>query len=150
MFLASQHHEERSERTWFLVRVAGAILGLLAISYLLLLKSCFSYYPITDPASTRITSPDSALDAVLVCDGYGGAVGGVDWFVYVLPKGGAALTGPDKAVLDASELDGAKLRWRTSRILEIHYDRAEILHFRSTWPESDHPIEIRLMPSSSP
>jgi hypothetical protein len=38
----------------------------------------------------RVSSPDGKLDAVLLEDASGGALGGVFWSVYIVPKGSAA------------------------------------------------------------
>jgi hypothetical protein len=143
---------KRPKRKWLSVPVAAAVIGFLALSYLTLLKVCFSYYPIpiSDPDLTRVTSPDGAFDAVLVCEGYGGGAGGIDWFVYILRKGESP-TGPERAVFDASRMKGGKLIWRNPRPLEIHYDWAKVEQFQSVSSPGQTPnsesVQIRLVPS---
>jgi hypothetical protein len=104
----------------------------LALSCFILLKSC-SYYPLPDENSQRVTSPNGALDAVLICEGYGGAVGSVYWFVYVVPRGQSAPLGPEKAVFEAVDIEGAKLAWNNSNLLELEYNRAGTTPIRKTW-----------------
>jgi len=108
----------------------------------------------------RVTSPDGAFDAVLVLESYSGAVGGMDWIVYIVRNGKAAPTGPGKAFFEASEMEGGKLIWKYPHLLEIQYDRAEIEKFRNVWGldqiedvgstgEREYFVEIRLAPSSA-
>ena len=108
---------------------------------------------------SRVTSPDGRLDAVLVEDLYGGALGGgVDSVVYITTKG-SALPKTAYKVLRADPLRGCSLVWRSNHLLEIHYDLADIHEFRNLWGlhevqdvgsygESDFDVEIRLAPLS--
>jgi hypothetical protein len=131
----------------------------MALFWLLLEKSC-SYYALSDDNSERITSPDGALDALLICEGYGGAVGGVYWFVYVVPKGEAAPSGPDKALFEALDFEGEKLAWKDSHVLELQYYRLGKTPVRKTWTvnqvesvgpvgEHERSIDDREAPSST-
>jgi hypothetical protein len=107
----------------------------------------------------RVTSPSGKLDAVIVRDSYGGAAGGFEWYVYIMLKGKAAPTDGAHAFFQASRLSGEKLVWNEARLLEVHYDIAEIESFRNLWGlhevqdvgptgEQDYDVEIRLVPSS--
>jgi hypothetical protein len=161
--LSTPRRENRSRRLRIFLSIAGAIAALLALSHFLLLESC-CYYPIPSGVSSgselsRVTSPDGAFDAVLITEGYGGAVGGVDWFAYIVRKGQPAPIGPAKAFFDASDLEGGKLTWRYPHLVEIHFDRAHIESFRNVWGlheiedvgsagEREYFVEIRLAPSS--
>jgi hypothetical protein len=155
----TQNQPKRSSPSWFGTAIISVVVVLSGVS----LESC-SHYPIPSGVSTgselsRVTSPDGAFDAVLVTEGYGGAVGGVDWFAYIVRKGQPAPSGPAKAFFDASELEGGKLIWKNRHLIEIHYDRAEIERFRNVWGlheiedvgsagEREYFVEIRLAPSS--
>lgn len=156
MDLPAQGRQSRTTR--ILAYVAGAIALLLALFWLLLDKSC-SYYPLSDDNSERVTSPDGKLDAVLICEGYGGAVGGVYWFVYVVPKGEAPPMGPKKALYEAGDFEGEKLVWTEAHVLELRHDHAEQVSIRESWivsqvenvgptGERQRSIEVRLGPSS--
>jgi hypothetical protein len=107
----------------------------------------------------RVTSPDGRFDAVLVNESYGGALGGIDWYLYVVRKGRAAPVDPDKALFWADSLRGEKVAWREAHLIELQYDRAEILKLRNLWAldmiervgsagEGDYHVEIRLAPTS--
>jgi hypothetical protein len=103
----------------------------------------------------RIIDPDAPFDAVVIGDYYGGAMGGIDWSIYIVPRG-KTVSDQQKPVFEASTLDGEKLVWRERHVLEVHYDLASIEGFRNVWcsdeiqrvsgPESDYCIEIRLAP----
>ena len=106
----------------------------------------------------RLTSPNAKLDAVMVLDSHGGAAGGLEWLVYIVPKG-TKPTDDSHALFRASKLSGEKLAWSQAHLLEIHYDVAEIESFRNLWGlyevqnvgptgERDFEVEIRLVPSS--
>lgn len=109
----------------------------------------------------RITSPEGATDAVLVYDsGCEGATGGGTLDLYVIPSGRdterflnrftssgdrvASLTGFDDIDKDL------KLRWRGSRILEIHYQNAEVFGFDNSQyiqgQGKPRTVELRLIP----
>jgi len=108
----------------------------------------------------RVTSPDGQLDAVLVRDPVGGAVGGgVDWNVYIITKGTPIRMKLVHQVFKADPLIGGKLAWHGDHLLEIHYDLAQIEEFRNLWGlheiqdvgsngEREFVVEIRLVPSS--
>jgi hypothetical protein len=108
----------------------------------------------------RVTSPDGQFDAVLVSDYWGGALGGIEWYLYVVRKGHAAPADPDEALFWGESMRGEKVAWRQAHLLELQYDRARIVKFRNLWSlhmiegvgaagEGDYSIEIRLAPTSA-
>jgi hypothetical protein len=109
---------------------------------------------------SRVTSPNGQLDAVLVRDPYGGAVGGgINWNVYITTKGTPIHMKADHELFQADPLTGGQLVWKRDRLLEIHYDIADIQKFRNLWGldevedvgssgERDYEVEIQLMPAS--
>jgi hypothetical protein len=109
---------------------------------------------------TRVTSPNGQLDAVLVTYAYGPAAGGgVDFNVYIVPKGLPVHIKAGREVFSADPMTGGQLVWRREHLLEIQYDMAYIHAFRNLWGlyeledtgskgERDYEVEIRLMPAS--
>jgi hypothetical protein len=107
----------------------------------------------------RVTSPNGQFDAVLVRDDGGGAAGGWEWYVYIVPKGNEVDDGKAHAVFNAGTLTGGKLVWGQPHLLEIQYDIAEINQFTNIWGSSqaihsdsssvqqEYLVEIRLSPS---
>lgn len=107
----------------------------------------------------RTTDPTGRFDAVLLVESYGGAVGGVNWYVSIVQKSKPAVSATE-AVFLATSAKQVWLSWRQAHLLEIHYQRAEILDFANLWssrlietnllPTTKEPywIEIRLAPSS--
>lgn len=114
----------------------------------------------TSAEQIRVTSPNGQLDAVLVRDPYGGAVGGgVNWNVYIVAKGVAVVITDAREVFQADPFTGGNLVWKRDHLLEIHYDIAQIEKFRNLWGlhevedvgpsgERDYKVEIRLVPTS--
>ena len=107
----------------------------------------------------RVTSPNGKLDAVMIRESYGGAAGGFEWYVFIVPKGESAPGDDSHALFQAGELSGERLVWSQPHLLEIHYDLAEIEQFRNLWGlyevqdvgrtgARDYDVEIRLAPSS--
>jgi len=91
-------------------------------------------------------------------DMYGGALGGIDWSLYIVPKG-QTVSSRANPLFVASDLNGEKLVWNKQHLLEFEYDRANIESFRNLWGldeiqdvgsegERDYFIEIRLAPAS--
>jgi hypothetical protein len=99
----------------------------------------------------RVTSPDGKLDAVLVQESSGGALGGILWSVYVVPRGKSAPNDPAKRLFFADELTRASILWSRPFLIEIHYDKASIMHFRNISTEYENGVEyaeLRLVPTS--
>jgi len=107
----------------------------------------------------RVTSPDGLFDAVMIRGPVGGALGGVYWNVFIVPKAAPAPKGDNNAVLNAAVLRGESLVWKENHLLEIHYVVAHIEQFRNIWGSNelqsrgwrkgDYLAEVRLVPSSS-
>jgi len=114
----------------------------------------------TSAEQMRVTSPNGQLDAVLVRDPYGGAIGGgVNWNVYIVAKGAPVVITAAHEIFQADPFTGGNLIWKRDHLLEIHYDIAHIEEFRNLWGlhevedvgpkgERDYEVEIRLAPTS--
>jgi hypothetical protein len=128
----------------------GACVGLFAHSSL----SRLFFAPALNAQGTeamRVTSPDGKLDAILVEDNSGGALGGVFWYVYVVPKGNAVPRDAMKRLFFADELTRGAISWAKPYLIEIHYDKASIMQFRNLSTTSENGIEyveLRLVPSA--
>jgi hypothetical protein len=104
-----------------------------------------------DTEAMRVNSPDGKLDAVLVEDSSGGALGGVFWSVYVVPKGRTIPTDTTARLFSADELTKGTIVWNEPHLIEIHYDKASIMQFRNVSTTSENGfeyVELRLVPSS--
>ncbi|MGH9699157.1 MAG: hypothetical protein ACRD5R_05910 [Candidatus Acidiferrales bacterium] len=114
----------------------------------------------TSAEQERVTSPNGQLDAVLVRDPYGGAIGGgIYWDVYIVTKGNPIHMKSAKEIFRADSMTNGSLVWKGNHLLEIHYDIAQIEQFRNLWGlhevedvgsrgERDFEVEIRLAPTS--
>jgi hypothetical protein len=141
------------------VIVVPFLVGLLACSLGPRLTSRFFGGNVSTHAEeSRVTSPDGTLDAVMIYESYGGAVGGIDWYAYIVRKGKTVSSG-QKPVFGSDDLTGEKMVWKQPHLLEIRYDKADIEQFRNLWGlhevedvgpsgERDYGVEIRLAPSS--
>lgn len=78
---------------------------------------------------TRTTSPTGEFDAVLVAELCGGAAGSVAYEVYVAKKGKSSHYAGKERVLTATGLKRHRLRWSSTRILEIEYATSYIHSF---------------------
>jgi len=107
----------------------------------------------------RVTSPDGRFDAVVVSDYWGGALGGIEWYLYVVRKDHAAPVEPDRAIFWGESMRGEKVLWKQPHLIELQYDHAEIVKFRNLWAlheiegvgtygEKDYDVEVRLAPNS--
>lgn len=107
----------------------------------------------------RVTSPSGQLDAVLVHVDGGGAAGGWEWYVYIVPQGQPVIMANAHPIFNAGTMTAGRLLWSREHLLEIHYDVAYINQFRNLWGlsevqsvgsagEHDYLIETRLSPSS--
>jgi len=107
----------------------------------------------------RVTSPNGALDAVMILENGSGPLGGLAWHACIVAKGSAVDVHKSHEIFRASTLTGEKLIWSQPHLLEIHYDMANIEEFRNLWAldeirdvgstgERDYFVEIRLEPSS--
>ena len=99
----------------------------------------------------RVTSPDGKLDAVLVDDNSGGVLGGIFWYLYVVPRGKPVPNDTAKRLFFADELTKGAIVWNKAHLIEIHYDKASIMHFRNistTYENGLEDVELRLAPCS--
>jgi len=99
----------------------------------------------------RVTSPDGKLDAVLVEDNAGGALGGIFWYLYVVPKGKTAPSDATRRLFFADELTKGTIVWNKPHLIEIHYDRASIMQFRNISTSDENGleyVELRLVPTA--
>lgn len=82
---------------------------------------------------SRVRSPDGKVDAVLM-RGNAGAMSSFTYCLYVVPFG-CEISEKDirknkyKVVLDGSRMDGEKIVWLKTGVLEIQYREAEIYQF---------------------
>jgi hypothetical protein len=107
----------------------------------------------------RVSSPDGLLDGVMIQQGWGGAMGGFMWDVYIVPKGEHVPIDKRKSVFHANRLSKPYLLWNRPRLLEIGYNVAEIGQFHNLWATYDpiyagrpgkygYFVEVRLVPFS--
>lgn len=115
----------------------------LCLALFVYIKPCL----IVDEEIGRVSSPDSALDALIIRTNPGGAMSSFVYRVFIVPAG-------DKhkrkyEVFQGSSVGDMQVKWREPRLLEIHYDkrRAEISH-KDSWMEEEPSltVEIRLVP----
>src|ERR1700739_646601 len=99
-----------------------ALLALCAAIAFSLLIGCAANHHFSEDA--RVTSPDGALDAVLVREDGGDALSGFEWHAFIVAKGGAADIHKSKEIFRASRLANEKLAWSQPHLLEIHYGTA--------------------------
>jgi hypothetical protein len=151
---------QKSKLAMFAAPIAAFVLGVVC---------CLFASPVLDrliPAGKsqidevmRVSSPDGLLDGVMTQEGWGGAMGGFMWDVYIVPKGERAPIDERKAVFHADRLSKPYLLWNRPHLLEIGYNVAEIGQFRNLWTTYDskytsHPadqgyfVEVRLVPFS--
>ena len=109
---------------------------------------------------SRITDPTGRFDALVLSETYGPAGGGgVNWYVCIVGKGEPPISAKEAIMMSTSTRNETVL-WREPHLLEIHYDRAEILDFANLWStnvlgtkwfstKEPYWVEIRLVPSSA-
>ncbi len=100
---------------------------------------------------SRVTAPDSIVDAVLVRYG-GDATVTFSYEVYIVPRG-AAVPGHEFSSFGATDVTGLKLIWEAPRILGVEYSQAAIYQFRNAASSRDikvagYTVELRLRPTS--
>jgi hypothetical protein len=89
----------------------------------------------------------------------GEALGGFEWYAYIVPKGAAVDIHKSREIFHAGSLMGEQFVWNQPHLLEIRYDMANIEQFRNLWGlyeiqnvgsegQRDYLVEIRLAPSS--
>lgn len=100
---------------------------------------------------SRVTSPDSVVDAVLVRSN-AGATTGFGYRVYVVPRG----RWPDYRTQGAQQfladrVDSLSVHWREPKVLEIRYTKARIFDFTNFWHSREvdgfnYVVELKLVP----
>jgi hypothetical protein len=78
----------------------------------------------------RVTSPDGAVDAVMIRDNCG-APCSYGYSVFVVPKGQAAPSDLKRNVFSADEMVGERLAWKQAHLLSVVYEKALIYSFRN-------------------
>ncbi len=99
---------------------------------------------------SRVKSPDSFVDAVLVQSNCG-ATTPYGYLLCIVPTGGKYKK--DEYLLNADHVDGLEIHWRQPKLLEIRYREARIFHFSNFWHTREvqdfaYVVELRLVPSS--
>jgi hypothetical protein len=141
-----------------ILRTLAVICGVLVLCSLLGCEQSRPTEISRDFEQARVSSPSGLLDAVLVREDGGGAAGGWEWYVYIVPKG-SPVNSEAGPTFNAGTLTGCKLTWTSAHLLDIHYDVVHINQFSNLWnsrePESlgnaaarEYLVEIRLVPSS--
>jgi|SRR5450631_710452 hypothetical protein len=115
-----------------------------------------AYFPLSFEEISRVTSPDGAVDAVMIQDNCG-APCSFGYSVFIVPKGQSAPRDFEQDVFHADSMADEKLGWRPERVLEIAYRKAEIYKFRNiSYPLGEYGakeknweyrVEVRLAPS---
>ena len=114
-------------------------------------------FPKTSQEIARVTSPDNAVDAVMLVTDCGAPCSS-SYTVYVIPKGGKAPNEPAQLVFSADDMADEKLIWVEPRLLEIVYRKALIQRFSNVAKPSgrpgqadswDYAVEIRLAPTTA-
>jgi hypothetical protein len=98
---------------------------------------------------SRVTSPDSVVDAVLAQRATGATVA-TPYEVYIVPKGAKPSGEP---LLRSDKMHDISVRWKQPRFLEIHYTSGRIFFFRNFWNSGavqnwTYIVELRLIPAS--
>jgi hypothetical protein len=113
-------------------------------------------FPITRTETSRITSPDGAVDAVMSkteC----GAPCSTGYSVYIVPRGSNVSSDAKRVLFSADDMVDDRLLWKQPHLLEIAYDKALINSFRNVaYPFGEagkqeswrYAVEIRLAPNS--
>ena len=99
---------------------------------------------------SRVTSPDSRVDAVLVCYGNGNTTA-ESVRVFVVPAHGRT---DSASTLLCDKYEEVKLSWSAPRRLVFSYKKARIFEFSNFWQSGDvdnfnYLVEIRLAPPSA-
>jgi hypothetical protein len=106
----------------------------------------------------RVTSPDGAVDAVMIRTNCG-APCSFGYEVYILGKGKRPPSDPQRALFSADDVLAGEISWTQPHLLSIGYTRAKIYSFRNiSYPFGEfgakeknwkYEVELRLAPSSS-
>jgi hypothetical protein len=124
--------------------------GLIGLTILAFISACGLIDPCEDKEISRITSPDSKIDCVLV-ERNCGATTCYAYSVFLVPKGGTLRKA--QPVYRADHISDLNVRWQTAKMLDIRYKEARIFHFTNFWQSGDvndfrYVVEIREIASS--
>jgi len=128
------------------------------MKYRVLLIIIIFAYGCSDCSTTemaRVTSKVEGLDAVLIARSCGGAIGSVEYSVYIVATGkNEGYSDEERVFYAVSHTEGLHLDWLNSDTLEIKYKIAHVDYFRNNiWLPSDNGgryIEIREVPTTPP
>ena len=115
-------------------------------------------FPLELKEIARATSPDGAVDAVMIRTNCG-ALCSFGYSVFVVPKGQPAPSDLKQNVFSADDMVGERFVWKQPHLLSIGYDKALIYAFRNV----SHPlgefnarqnnwsyiVEVQLAPSTA-
>jgi hypothetical protein len=106
--------------------------------------------PVESHEISRITSPDSVVDAVLTRSGIDATTAFV-YRVYLVPRGRPVNTPAlaSSELFRADQVEALESRWARTKLLEISYTRARIFHFSNFWNTREldqfaYTVELRL------
>ena len=137
----------------FLAGIAAAALAPWLVS-----RGADHVFPLQLKEIARVTSPDGAVDAVMIRDNCG-APCSFGYSVFIVPRGTRPPRNFAQVVFSADDMTDEKLVWKQPHLLDIAYSQALIHTFRNV----SHPfgefgakeqnwhyrVEIQLAPSSS-
>jgi hypothetical protein len=120
-----------------------------SLAVLFLSAGCSAFVP--GDEISRVTSPDSVVDAVLV-EVDGGALSSNEQILYIVPKGEKYEKGHELFVGD--HIEGLKVFWKQDKFLVIQYDQGRVFRFSSFWESREvqnfrYVVELRLMPTAA-
>lgn len=147
---------ESRRRPWLaiLIFLGGFILGFVVRSSPdVLVPILFRmWWPVDREEIARTSSPDGALDAVMIRTDPG-AVSSYGYEVHIVPKGTKPREGSHYAIFSAKHMEHEKLVWKQSHLLEIQYEKAHIFYFCNLWYDrkfqnAEYFVELRLAPRS--
>jgi hypothetical protein len=100
---------------------------------------------------SRVTSPDTIIDAVTLEQNYG-ATSGFFYQVYLVEHGKEPKSGD--LIFKADHVEGLNITWREIKILEIKVKEARIFHFTNFWSVREveqfhYIVAIELKPSQN-
>jgi len=145
----------------FLLCLIAAFLAGVAVAVVvpsMIARAAARLFPDKLSEISRATSPDGAVDAVMVED-HCGVPCSYSYTVFVVPKGNPAPTDFRHQLFSADDMLGERIVWKQPHLLEISYTRARIYAFRNiSYPFGeygtrdkswDYKVELTLAPSGA-
>ena len=115
-------------------------------------------FPLALKEIARVTSPDDAVDAVMIRDNCG-APCSYGYSIFIVPRGATAPKDFAQVVFSADDMVNETLVWKQPHLLDISYSKATIYKFRNfSFPFGEfgakeknwvYKVEIQLAPSSN-